>query len=508
MKLTIVDNLLRRKLPFAITKMPHPLEAAAKRARDSCGDATASVEAVRMIATGLGVKPLPAPAALCEALAALLEALKHAPLDPPPSSHDSSAAADAATSPRCDPSKLLRHLVELVSFGESSSQASIMPDPAAAAAVRLASLRCIAEAIRSNASARPLLLDAMPGGAQFLLDLLSDARPAPFHQATCYIFMHQIGCCDAFASAALGTPEARLALTELIVGALATLLRSTQPSPFPFGAGRIDLTCVFMQLAFAAACTRERLGVGRDPMPDASRSPEATRALVAETRMGILLAEAILAPQPILGAGFHGISRVRAEAAKLLLFSPPEYAHYLTANGCLAPLLDDLRRCTTRLSIEGFSRCRDAAAAALPLLQALHRVSAASPLALARVRDAVFPADADAAFLGAGRREAGRAGERAAEAAEAAGASEVEAMAAGAAAANAAAAPRLGAEAVGTLRAGLLALMESDDARLKRCAGELVFLLSGKDAKEFVRRAGVGRGFYLLMIKGLVSTTE
>jgi len=176
---------------------------------------------------------------------------------------------------------------------------------------------------------------------------------------------------------------------------------------------------------------------------------------------------------------------VPGQTRTLLLNAPEGYGRYLVDNDGIAPLVDILSRQTSLVVIERNHNSSDDAATVVPVTLALLRLVKTNDAARRAVKDEVFPPGAtEEAFA---RRASAEMAKGVTE-----GASRAKNMAP-------LDAPR------GTLRWRLVRLMTWVDSNVKRSACELLWMLCGEDATEFVLRTGFGNAIHFLGIRGCVN---
>lgn len=172
-------------------------------------------------------------------------------------------------------------------------------------------------------------------------------------------------------------------------------------------------------------------------------------------------------------------------AVNLLMDAPKGYASYLLNEDAIPSLLLILR-CQIDDVIERRTGSFNADAAALvPILAILDRLSADDNAVQQLVKSEVFPHSEEEAYQARAAEERAKGG-------------------GGRAGLNAKNMQPALEAAPGTLRWKITRLMTWPESNVKRCASELLWRLCNLDATEFVLRVGFGNAVHMLGIKGLV----
>lgn len=261
--------------------------------------------------------------------------------------------------------------------------------------------------------------------------------------------------------------EQRNGLSEALVATLAWAYRSDPPFPGNNSDRRPDLVLEILRALYALDNT------GNDP----------SKSRPSDDTMNVLAA--VLCELLRFSNANERVYQIKLAVVTLLLNAPEGYGQYLVTNDGIAPLVDVLSRQTSLVVIERNHNSSDDAATVVPVTLALLRLVKTNDAARRAVKDVVFPPGAaEEAFA---RRASAEVAKGVTE-----GASRAKNMAP-------LDAPR------GTLRWRLVRLMTWVDSNVKRSACELLWMLCGEDATEFVLRTGFGNAIHFLGIRGCVN---
>uniref|UniRef100_A0A7S4HXF2 Uncharacterized protein n=1 Tax=Odontella aurita TaxID=265563 RepID=A0A7S4HXF2_9STRA len=262
-------------------------------------------------------------------------------------------------------------------------------------------------------------------------------------------------------------------LASVLVATLAWTLRSDPPFPGTDpGDRRSDLAVEVMRIMFVLQ------------LRHASNNDEVKNDNDMMTQIGILICDILQLPN----ADFR-IYDIKLAAVNLLMDCPAEYGQFLMSNNGIPPLLAVLTLQLTTVVVERTGSGAADAAAIVPILIALTRLSAANDDVKKVIKEGIFPPEAEKGFQSKAREEKEklRGGDRGSVGGL--GAKNMSPLDA----------PR------GTVRWKLLRLMTWTESNVKRCASEFIWTLCNGDATEFVLRTGFGNAVHILGIKGLVT---
>ncbi|KAL7538396.1 hypothetical protein ACHAXR_011412 [Thalassiosira sp. AJA248-18] len=264
-----------------------------------------------------------------------------------------------------------------------------------------------------------------------------------------------------------GDNNQKYGLSEALVATLAWAFRSEPPFPGAQSDRRSELVVEILRAMYALNLCSAR---SRRPSQDTM------------TQIGIILCDLLH-----LSNSDERCYNIKLAAVALLLNAPKEYTEYLVKTGSIKPLVDILSYQTSLVVVERTGNSSEDAAAVVPILLVLLKLTQSNESALQRVKDEVFPPNAEVAF------------EQRATAELAKGETEGKSNAKNMAPLDA---PR------GTLRWKIIRLMTWTDSNVKRTACELLWTLCGEDSTRFVLRTGFGNAIYFLGVRGLVNLPE
>mmetsp|Transcript_26089 Transcript_26089/g.62657 ORF Transcript_26089/g.62657 Transcript_26089/m.62657 type:complete len:556 (-) Transcript_26089:143-1810(-) len=252
-------------------------------------------------------------------------------------------------------------------------------------------------------------------------------------------------------------------LSEVLVATLAWAFRSQPPFPGAISDRRSDLALEILRAMYVLGSN-----------PSISMPPKDVM-----TQIGVILCELLQ-----LSNADERLYQIKLAVVALLLNAPDEYINYLVNNGGIKPLVDIMAYQTSLVVVEKRGSSAEDAAAVLPILLVLLKLTQSNESALKIAKDEVFPPDAEDAF------------EQRAKAEIAKGESEGKVNAKNMAPLDA---PKW------TLRWKLIRLMTWIESNVKRSACELLWVLCDGDSTQFVLRTGFGNAVHFLGIRGFVN---
>ena len=172
------------------------------------------------------------------------------------------------------------------------------------------------------------------------------------------------------------------------------------------------------------------------------------------------------------------IMEVKLATISILMDSHPSFAGYLIEKEAVQPLLSILDYQVTDI-LEGTKIDNSAVSSLVPILVVLNKYSKADSAFRSRVKDYIFPSDAEGDFQNKVKEQQGH---------------EASSKRRNMGPLNA---PK------GSLRWKLISLLTWTESHIKRCTGELFWTLSYEDASEFVHRVGFGNALPILSSRGL-----
>ena len=394
-------------------------------------------------------------------------------------------------------------------------------------------LRCIINSTVQNPPVIARFIAAPTNGLHALVALLRAPGPADALALVARILHHVSGTDKAV----MKTLVEELDIVETVVVTLAAVVRTKEPRPFPHGHGRVSLADFLLKLLFSLASEYAKLAEA-----PGEGAPAAAHEMAKHfTQLGVLILEVLLLNPTALRlppAEGDAVWDLRQTVVELMMFMPPDYAHFLAANGGLDPIVDLLARQVAHVHLR-YSTAHPAKLLT-PAMIVLNNCCGRNPRALDQVKERVWPAADDVRFKLEDAERRRKLAEREAElrreedeALAAAGLTREQADARDKAALAARLENPSTKEAVegrramrveayqkaeqerrvhpenapkGTFRAMLLRQMCSLDYTVKRYAAELMFTLCKSNAEEFTRRTGFGNAIALLRLKGIIDT--
>jgi hypothetical protein len=196
------------------------------------------------------------------------------------------------------------------------------------------------------------------------------------------------------------------------------------------------------------------------------------------TQLGIILCELLK-----LSSSDARVYQCKLAVVALLLNAPNEYAEYLATTGGITQLVEIMAYQLSVVVIERTGSGAEDAAAVVPILLVLQKLSQASPTVLKIVKDKVFPPDEESVFQEKVKAEIVNQTEGKVKAKNMAPLD----------------APK------GSLRWKLISLMTWTESNVKRSGSELLWTLCDDDPTQFVLRTGFGNAVHFLGMKGCVA---
>jgi hypothetical protein len=251
-------------------------------------------------------------------------------------------------------------------------------------------------------------------------------------------------------------------LLEVLVATMSWAFRSDPPFPGDNFDRRSELVLEILRALFAL-----------DAGVSSKQYSENTM-----TQIGILLCDLLKLPN-----ADARVYECKLAVVALLLNAPQEYAHYLSVNDGVKPLVDIMSYQLSVVVTEKTGSGAEDAAAVVPILLVLQKLAQANSTVLQAVKMEVFPPDAEQLFQEKVKAEMTN---------QTSGQVKAKNMAP-------LDAPK------GTLRWKLIRLMTWTESNVKRSGCELLWTLCDDDATQFVLRTGFGNAVHFLGIKGCVS---
>ena len=252
-------------------------------------------------------------------------------------------------------------------------------------------------------------------------------------------------------------------LLEVLVATMSWTFKSDPTFPGDSSDRRSDLVLEILRALFAL---------------DAGVTSKTKYSENTMTQIGILLCELLK-----LSNADARVYECKLATVALLLNAPKEYAGYLCENGGIKPLVDIMAYQLALVVVERTGSGAEDAAAVVPILLVLNKLSQANATALKVVKDAVFPPEAEELFQEKVK-------------AEMVNSTNGQVKAKNMAPLDA---PK------GSLRWKLIRLMTWTDSNVKRAGCELLWTLCDDDPTQFVLRTGFGNAVHFLGIKGCVA---
>ncbi len=273
-------------------------------------------------------------------------------------------------------------------------------------------------------------------------------------------------------------------LFSILVATLAWSLRSQPPFPGDSPTDRrAELTAEILRVLFAL-----RSGGA------ATKRVEAENPLLM-AQLGVILVEILRMPNHD-----RRCYECKLAVVVLLIDSPVEYGPFLVVNHVIDQILRILWIQLNETVVEraGMVQGERHAATILPVLIVLNELSKAQPIIRQMVKDFIFPKENEDEF--ATKVQAQLQEER-----TCIGHGQVTTVSGTSGKKSKSSSKNMHPldAPQGTTRWKLIKLMTYTESNVKRCSGELLWTLCGKDSQEFVFRCGFGNAVHLLGIKGL-----
>jgi hypothetical protein len=252
-------------------------------------------------------------------------------------------------------------------------------------------------------------------------------------------------------------------LLEVLVATMSWAIRSEPVFPGESSDRRSELVLEILRALFAM---------------DAGVSSKTQYLQETMTQLGIILCELLK-----LSSSDARVYQCKLAVVALLLNAPNEYAEYLATTGGITQLVEILAYQLSVVVIERTDSGAEDAAAVVPILLVLQKLSQASPTVLKIVKDKVFPPDEESVFQEKVKAEIVNQTEGKVKAKNMAPLD----------------APK------GSLRWKLIRLMTWTESNVKRSGSELLWTLCDDDPTQFVLRTGFGNAVHFLGMKGCVA---
>jgi hypothetical protein len=180
-----------------------------------------------------------------------------------------------------------------------------------------------------------------------------------------------------------------LKASSIIIVTLTYLVRDTCV-PFPLGVGRGELCVQLLKIIFLFATVdipdiTDMVSKEKSTLTSAIQSPaldNEDREIL--TQLGIVIVE-ILNTLPL---SVPNAIEIKMQVVSILIYMPPEYSHYILANGGIEPLMDLLDFQTKISMIDGMG---NSSVDITPIVIILNIIASSSPKACEIIKAHIFP---------------------------------------------------------------------------------------------------------------------